>query len=416
MVAKSEVPSCVHPYFHVRDELAVQNGIIFRGERCIIPRAFRPSILNQIHSSHLGSEGCLRRSRECLYWPNMNAEVKDYIQKCDICRTYDSSNPSETLQSHDVPGHPWHKIGTDLFTINDQNYLITVDYFSNFWEVDHLRQDTTAKTVIKQLKAHFAHYGCPERVVSDNGPQYASAEFAAFAAQWDFEHTPASPAHPKSNGKAESAVKTAKKLLQKVHDSGGDPYLAMLDHRNTPSQDHYLSPAQCFLSRRTRMLLPTASSLLNPRTEDITEQQKQMRQAQQKQAKYYNRMAKDLPPLEEEEAVCIKPFIKGQKKWHKGRIVECLDNRSYDVAIEDGTILRRNRVHMKPDTGTSMPEDNNTDQMPNQDTCTDLPTTEATTAHTPPEPPTPLPTTPTTPQGRPKRVTKQPARYKDYVM
>ena len=77
-----------------------------------------------------------------------------------------------------------------------------------------------------------------ERVVSDNGPQYVSAEFAAFAAQWDFEHTPASPAHPKSNGKAESAVKTAKKLLQKAHDSGGDPYLAMLDHRNTPSQDH----------------------------------------------------------------------------------------------------------------------------------------------------------------------------------
>ena len=126
--------------------------------------------------------------------------------------------------------------------------------------------------------------------------------------------------------------------------------------------------------------------------------------------------AKDLPPLEEEEAVCIKPFIKGQKKWHKSRIVERLDNRSYDVAIEDGTILRRNRVHMKPDTGTSMPEDNNTDQMPNHDTPTYLPTTEATTAHTPPEPPTPLPTTPTTPQGWPKRVTKQPARYKDYVM
>ena len=158
--AKSDVPSCVHPYFHVRDELAVQNGIIFRGEWCIIPRALRSSILNQIHSSHLGTWGCLRHSRECLYWPNMNAEFKDYIQKCDICRTYDSSNPSETLQSHDVPGHPWQKIGTDLFTISNQNYLITVDYFSNFWEVDHLRQDMTAKTVIKQLKAHFARYGC----------------------------------------------------------------------------------------------------------------------------------------------------------------------------------------------------------------------------------------------------------------
>ena len=81
---------------------------------------------------------------------------------------------------------PWQKVGTDLFSLKDKNYLVTVDYFLNFWEIDSFGQDTSAKMVIRKLKAHFARYGCPETVVSDNGPLYASAELATFSKEWDF--------------------------------------------------------------------------------------------------------------------------------------------------------------------------------------------------------------------------------------
>ena len=210
---RQEVHTNILPYFHIRDELAAQNGIIFRGDRCIIPKALRPQILLRLHSAHLGIEGCLRRARECVHWPGMNHEIRDYVEKCDTCRKYQTSSTRETLMSHEIPARPWQKVGTDLFSLKDKNYLVTVDYFSNFWEIDSLGQDTSAKTVIRKLKAHFARYGCPETVVSDNGPQYASAEFATFSKEWDFEHTPSSPGNSQSNGQAESAVKTAKKLL-----------------------------------------------------------------------------------------------------------------------------------------------------------------------------------------------------------
>ena len=124
---------------------------------------------------------------------------------------------------------------------------------------------TPTKMVIGKLKAHFAHCGCPETGVSDNGLQYASAEFATFSKEWDFEHTPSSPGNSQSNGQAESAVKMAKKLLRKAIDTKSDVQLAILDHRNTPSQSHDISPAQRLLNRRTRTLLPTAGSLLQPR-------------------------------------------------------------------------------------------------------------------------------------------------------
>lgn len=87
-------------------------------------------------------------------------------------------------------------------------YLVTIDYYSDFWEIDSL-PNTKAVTTILNLKSHFARYGILDQVVSDNGPQFSSKEFAEFARTWDFEHLTSSPGHSKSNGKAESGVKTA---------------------------------------------------------------------------------------------------------------------------------------------------------------------------------------------------------------
>ena len=84
-----------------------------------------------------------------------------------------------------------------------------------------------------------------------------SHEFTKFARQWGFDHLPCSPHHSNANGKVESAVKTVKRLLRKSKESKQDPYLAILYHRNTPSQGIDRSPAQRMLGRRTETLIPT---------------------------------------------------------------------------------------------------------------------------------------------------------------
>ena len=68
---KTAIPAAAMPYFCVRDELSVQNGIIFRGERTLIPKSLRHDMLRQINMFHMGMEECLRRARECVYWPAM---------------------------------------------------------------------------------------------------------------------------------------------------------------------------------------------------------------------------------------------------------------------------------------------------------------------------------------------------------
>lgn len=103
----------------------------------------------------------------------MNEHIRTFVTKCDVWRSVDRKQQKETLQPHKITDRPWAKVGTDLFSFEGRDYLITVDYFSNFWEIDYL-PDTISSTVIRKLKAHFARQGIPDVVISDNGPQYSS--------------------------------------------------------------------------------------------------------------------------------------------------------------------------------------------------------------------------------------------------
>ena len=140
-------------------------------------------------------------------------------------------------------------------------------------------------------------------MISDNGPQFASKEFADFAEKLDFEHLTSSPGDSKTNGKAESGVKTAKRLLHKSIKAGKDPYLAILDYRHTPTQGMVSSPAQRLISRRTKTLLPTTQCLLLLKVTSPEHVKENLGHRQQTQAKYYNRSAKDLPSLSEGDVV-----------------------------------------------------------------------------------------------------------------
>ena len=182
----------------------------------------------------------------------MNADLKEYISACSICRSHETSQQREILMPHDVPDRPWAKVGTDLFSINDTSYLIVIDYYSNFWKVDNL-DNTDSVTVINTMKTHFARYGITDQVVSDNGPHYTSHHFANFSRTWNFEHITTSPGHSQSNDMAESAVKTAKRIIKRAKE-------LKTDHRNTPKQSTRNSPAQSLMNRRTKTLLPKTAA------------------------------------------------------------------------------------------------------------------------------------------------------------
>ena len=159
-------------------------------------------------------------------------------------------NKKEPMIPSVFPDRPWQVIGTDICYIKKRPYLIVVDYFSKFIEVNYLASLASSKTICA-LKSVFARHGIPEVERSDNGPQYDSAEFAKFAKDWEFKHVTSSPLYAQSNGEAERAVQTAKNLLQKE----SDPAKALLAYRSTPLQGGK-SPSELLFGRQIRCTLP----------------------------------------------------------------------------------------------------------------------------------------------------------------
>ena len=258
-------------------------------------------------------------------------------------------------------------------------------------------------------------------MVSDNGPQFDSHEFHRCACEWEFDHVTSSPGHAQSNGLAESAVKTVKRLIRKAHEDGRDPWLALLDHRNTPTEGMRSSPAQRLMSRRTRTLLPARETLLKPQlAESVKEERNKIKR---KQAFYYNRNAKDLPPLERGDTVRLKPLKNAKEPWKKATVQGKVNVRSYSVLTEDGSILRRNRRHLKATKEQPIPPQ--TDQMLEKSNTSATETSSHSSPQKPPSPQTPVkppaadlaPTTQQTgeKQTRSGRVVKPPLYLKDYA-
>ena len=193
----------------------------------------------------------------------MSQDLKKFISTCDICQTHQTSQQKEPLQQHELILRPWAKLGVDLCQLHGRTLLVVCDYFSNYIEVERLTT-TTSRSVARVLSSLFARHGVPDVLVSDNGAQFVSAELASFAKKWKFEHVTSSPHYAQSNGKAENAVKTVKRLFTKCKEDGTSEFLALLDWHNTSSEGSGGSPAQRLMGCRCKTLLPMATLLLQP--------------------------------------------------------------------------------------------------------------------------------------------------------
>ena len=125
----------------------------------------------------------------------MSQEIENYISQCTVCMEYGRKQQKETLKSHAISSHPWQNIACDLMDLSGFAYLVTVDTYSDFIEVDRL-SSKKAGDVIRQLKIHMARHGIPEELMTDNGPPFSSSEFAEFSRQYELTHVTSSPRYP----------------------------------------------------------------------------------------------------------------------------------------------------------------------------------------------------------------------------
>ncbi|UYV79499.1 K02A2.6-like [Cordylochernes scorpioides] len=341
---KKNLPSNLKPYWEFKEELHEWQNLICRGNKLLIPKTQRSDMLKILHASHQGINNTIALAKRSIYWPGMNKEIEELINNCSICQQTSRANPKEPMLPHQVPDYPWQKVGIDIFQLESSKYLLIVDYFSKYPEIYQL-QDMTTDTIIRRLKRTFSNFGIPETLVSDNGLPFFSKEFQNFTRTWNIVHVTSSPYHAQSNGMVERTVQTLKKLIKRCGEEITDPYLALLNLRNTP-HNNLPSPAQILMSRNLRSIIPSKTSQFVPSMINNEAIQKQLVDNQVKMKNYYDRHTRPADPLSIKDRV----WFRKDKRWIPGQLKnQANEPRSFYVKDQEGNEYRRNSIHIRED-------------------------------------------------------------------
>ena len=197
--------------------------------------------------------------------------------------------------------------------------------------------------MIRVLEKQFVDFGCPSRLISDNGPQYGSFEFREFAKRMDFEHVTSSPSYARSNGQSERTIQTFKKSLIKMLSDGKTLAETLIALRSTPVGNGLPSPAVLLQGRNLRSGLHCHSESLMPKV--VSPQQvKRCLLDKQSQCKFYhdaNKSFKD--PLTPNQTVRVRK----ERRWVHATVVRHTNNpQSYWVRLTNGYVVRRNRTQI----------------------------------------------------------------------
>ena len=253
--SRHQVHLAAQSFYSVRSDLSFLHDLMLKDERIIVSSSMQKEMKDLLHTVHVGIERCKRHALESIYWPGLTGELTDLVLNCSTCLQYRNAQPKEPLIPHNIPTEVWSKVGTDLFSIKNKNFLKVADYNTKFFGVMYL-PDTNTPTVIKHTRSCFAKFGIPKTVFSDNGPQFTSSEYTLFSKQWDFVHDMSSPEFAQSNGFVKRMIQTPKNSPDKTFASDQDPYLALLARRTTPDEEG-ISPAYRLMNCQPRTVIPS---------------------------------------------------------------------------------------------------------------------------------------------------------------
>ena len=333
-----QVPPELQPYWTFREELTIEDGLILKGTRIVIPNKQHQAILRQLHEGHMGLNKCKLRAKETVYWPGWNTELENLVLNCELCLKYSTAKcklePSFTL-GQEIPLYPWTKLVTDIFHFEGASYLLIVDYTSHYPVVCKLTS-MAGQHIASQLKLICSEYGWPETLVSDNGPCYASEIFTNLMNEYNVNHITSLPHYPQSNGLAEKYVQIVKNLFYKAKEEGKDLYKCLMVYHNTPLSSNLQSLMQILGSRSARSDLPMSNAARKQKGLDCEQLKTQSKNEQ-------------MPShdLHLDQAVMYQD--PNDKRWYPATITRlCQEARSYLITTKQGVQYRKTQAHLKP--------------------------------------------------------------------
>ena len=375
---RTDVDSNLHQFWNFRTNLWTLDGVIMMNDRILIPRGLRHEVLETLHAAHQGTTGMSERSKSTVFWPGITNDINETRARCSPCNRIAPSHPRTPPIEPWIPTTPFEAIACDYFLFCDWYYFVAADRLSGWTEQSRMKAtdgNSGSKGLCNSLRSLFATFGVPIEVSSDGGPEFVAKQTKDFLQRWGVRHRISSAYFPSSNGRAELAVKSTKRLL--MENVGPDGNLstdkvvrALLTQRNTPDPASKLSPSQILFGRPLRDTLPyiekNRTSFTNPQVHnqwrDLWQSKEEaMRRQYDKTLISLNEHSRLLPSLQIGDHV----FIQNQTgssplKWDRiGVVMEVKSNDQYIIQVSGtGRLTLRNRRFLRKIRESSRPANN----------------------------------------------------------
>ncbi|XP_037560595.1 uncharacterized protein K02A2.6-like [Dermacentor silvarum] len=316
------------PFYDRRLELSLAHRLLYWGRRVVIPVNAQHRMLHMLHETHQGSSAMKSIARSAFWWPGMDHDIEQLSAGCTSCIQNRPMPVSAPPVNWPTCQENWSRVHLDFAgPIKGSMILVLVDAHSKWIEAVPMKQATTSST-ITCLRSIFGRFGIPRTIVSDNGTQFTSQEFADFANNNNITHLRTAAFHPQSNGLAERAVRTVKDGLKKMNQGRLEDCLCRLlfNYRRTPLASGK-SPSELLLGYQIRSRLDTCFPPLAAERSGTS----------------------DDWTLAPDTNVYVRNFGKGDK-WKTGTVKSADGARMVTVETPEGLVRRHvDQVHTRKD-------------------------------------------------------------------
>ena len=141
----------------------------------------------------------------------MLEDIKQYVTGCERCQVNKPNRQPKrnNLHSNKVPKGPWEVISINLIeplpeSSGYDRILVIVDCFSKMACYIPININIMAQGVAKvSWNRVFKDVGIPQKVISNQGPQFVSRFMKKLYCQLGVERNPSTAYHPQTDGQTE---------------------------------------------------------------------------------------------------------------------------------------------------------------------------------------------------------------------
>ena len=245
--------------FMLKDQMLykiVKEGEVIVACALVLPMNLALTAIVSVHLEllHPGETKMINALKTRVYWKGMSRQVRQFVRGCPTCQLKALKKDQYSFKHDNPPLKPWQRLAIDIAgsgygeTADGHIAVVTAMCLHSQYPFAEPVKDKTSSSVIKAMTKVLSFVNTCTSVLSDNGPEFRSAEFEEYLAARDIKHEFTAPYCPQSNGTLERFHRYMNNIVRMIatfresNDWETSVDAALTAYRSIPHSSSGLSP------------------------------------------------------------------------------------------------------------------------------------------------------------------------------